>query len=290
MKKRSIFTLFALALSLAVPSLGHAAVSPTPLFDDAFSSGGWVGYRVTAPAGAQIGFDIKGTVGRDQRRLVTGSYLLSADGSPRASVVITQSDGARTEQHIQGPDPIGVVVSENQGYDFGPERTGGMSATWTIALGGEFVFLSTAVSDDMITSRFKMFASDGVEISRITRGARTFAYTESDMRGTANVSAWGGPQCHPYVLFVTCSGAKAMIDQAVEISVSGRMFGQFSTGPVEPAIVRTFQTPTRSGTEVGAGSIPFVSEPAGTYLFRVIVDAGTYLSGLTVWGADVTLP
>lgn len=272
-----------LACALLAPAGATAFHDPAvPLVeDDSFDGGAWVAYRVVVPAGSEVHYDIETTM-KDARRNATSAWLLKADGSVASYIVVT-GFGAHRERHVELPGE-GVIMTERSGGMKGP---GGLGGGWRFNTPGEYILVHVATSDASVSSRLRLYATDGVELLAKTTGQRTFVYADSDFRGTANVIV-----SEPCIQNFSplCPNVKVLTQQALTESVTHRLFGSFQS-VLTQVLVSGYEGPASSRSVIGPNSTLFTNEPPGTYRFTVDAYVATHpLSALAVWGADVELP
>jgi hypothetical protein len=286
MFRRTMLALVTILLTVPVTMVVPATAAEPALSvvaDDTRAGGAWAAYRVRVPAGSQVAYDIQPTM-KEARRSVASAWLLKADGSMASYYLTTGFSGRTTERHVQLPGG-GVMMSERSGGMNGPAGLGG---GWVFNTPGEYILLHVATSDAAVSSRLRLSVTDGVELLGKTMGGRTFVYSETSFRGTANVTV---TEACIQDFSPLCPQAKVLLQQELTEPVAGRLFGNFIASASDPVLVHGYQGPASSASATGNGGIIVTNKPPGPYRFTVDANIAAHpTAGLALWGADVELP
>lgn len=267
-------------MALVATPLVPAQANHLPLVHEFTAEGGsWGAYRFRTKPGTTVEWQFTSTL-LDSRAYGGGAWLLNADGSVATFFLNAGYSGITNEVHVEGPAPVGVVADDHNDGMFGE---GGASSGWQFNVAKEWVIVTVSTGDGQLSSNLKLFASPEVDLVKVTTGTDTFMRTEADFGGGANVVAGG---CA--IRFVVCGKAKGVALGSTTGVATNRMFASFG-GSIE-AVVSSVDRPGQPGSPALNSGLVVSNESPGTYRFNVHANAGASYSGLSAWGADVTLP
>lgn len=276
----------------ALPIPAGAFHNPgVPLLDTAALAGdGYAAWRVSAPNGTKLSFEVLVTP-QDSRMVGLGLWMLRADdlGVRLAIIGGSWTYGGITQLHVQLPDPLGTVLSSTKG---GPSGTEGTAVDVVTHEAREWILLAIGATDGGLSGTVSVYGGAGAELRGRTTGS-AFLHREPDFKGLVNAYA---------VLPVRNAQvfAKAVRDGAVSEPVQGRLFGMFagsssSTGELQMG----YDGP--DGAHDGQTFYPFHGAAPGSYRFRLDHNVDYYDTGplcgfdcenphVWAYGADVALP